>query len=280
MSEHTTKDSEGVSEMETKNKEGHQAVTVVVSGTVIVLVVWAGVGYLASTQPNPGVFGDMFGAANALFSGLAFAGLIYAIWLQRIELKLQREELTATRAELRGQKEQLEAQNRTLRKQSFENTFFQLLRLHNDIVNAVELVKTGEGGRITKGRDCFQVFYGRLIQEYEKEKRGDRNPPMAPTHVLNEVYMRFYVVHEAQLGHYFRSLYNTVKLVHESDVSDKRLYTNLVRAQLSSNELLVLFYNCLSEMGREKFKPLVIEYELLKHLPYGELLDRNHASLY
>lgn len=47
-----------------------------------------------------GVFGDMFGALNTLFSGLAFAGVIYAILLQRQELKLQRDELEATREEL------------------------------------------------------------------------------------------------------------------------------------------------------------------------------------
>lgn len=47
-----------------------------------------------------GTFGDMFGAVNALFSGLAFAGIIYAILLQSKELELQREELKLTREEL------------------------------------------------------------------------------------------------------------------------------------------------------------------------------------
>ena len=47
-----------------------------------------------------GTFGDMFGAVNTLFSGLAFAGVIYAILLQRKELSLQRKELELTRGEL------------------------------------------------------------------------------------------------------------------------------------------------------------------------------------
>ena len=62
-----------------------------------------------------GTYGDMFGAINALFSGLAFAGVIVAIFLQRKELELQREELTATREELaktaRANREQAEIQN-------------------------------------------------------------------------------------------------------------------------------------------------------------------------
>jgi len=47
-----------------------------------------------------GQFGDMFGAVNTLFSGLAFASLIYALTLQRRDLALQRRELEMTRSEL------------------------------------------------------------------------------------------------------------------------------------------------------------------------------------
>ena len=59
-----------------------------------------------SRKPVPeasdrGAFGDFFGAINSLFSGLAFAGIIYTILLQRSELALQREELKETRKELR-----------------------------------------------------------------------------------------------------------------------------------------------------------------------------------
>jgi hypothetical protein len=39
-------------------------------------------------------FGDSFGVLTSLFSGLAFAGMIITILLQKDELKLQREELT------------------------------------------------------------------------------------------------------------------------------------------------------------------------------------------
>ena len=42
---------------------------------------------------RPGVFGDSFGFVNALFSGLALAGVIVAIFLQRKELFEQRNQL-------------------------------------------------------------------------------------------------------------------------------------------------------------------------------------------
>jgi uncharacterized membrane protein YedE/YeeE len=52
-------------------------------------------------MPTRGQFGDAFGGINALFSGLAFLGIIYAIILQREELGLQRKELELTRTELK-----------------------------------------------------------------------------------------------------------------------------------------------------------------------------------
>jgi hypothetical protein len=82
-------------------------------------------------ETDRGTFGDMFGSINALFSGLALAGIILTILLQRKELKLQREELRETRTEF-------ETQNETLKLQRFENTFFSILNLHHQIVSAID----------------------------------------------------------------------------------------------------------------------------------------------
>jgi hypothetical protein len=44
-----------------------------------------------------GIVGDSFGAVNALFSGLALCGLVYAIYLQRQEIQIAREDLDRTK---------------------------------------------------------------------------------------------------------------------------------------------------------------------------------------
>lgn len=77
----------------------------VVAGIFIfVVALWLGSALglraIISDQGARGSFGDSFGAINALFSGLAFAGVALAILLQRNELRLQREELELTRKEL------------------------------------------------------------------------------------------------------------------------------------------------------------------------------------
>ena len=95
--------------------------TIIALGVGIVLT-WAlltlyGVPLIARWVPDlkcSASVADAFGAVNALFSGLALAGIIVTLYMQREELKLQREELQLTRDELaksaEAQKESSESQ--------------------------------------------------------------------------------------------------------------------------------------------------------------------------
>ncbi len=247
-----------------------------------------------------GQFGDSFGVVNALFSGLALAGVIYAIILQKKELALQREELEKTREEIKGQKEQLEAQNQTLQKQNFESSFFQLLGLHNDIVNSMEI---SLGHTVYQGRQCFDYLLGVFRRNYRRAWKGfyaewEENPDEAKELMLkwiNDEYEELFDNYQSQVGYYFRNLYNVVKFVDQEsdfpkDHKAKKPYTNLIRAQLSSDELGLLFYNCLSNRGA-KFKKLVEKYALLEDMDFKKLIqergedytetpDGEHKSLY
>ena len=65
-----------------------------------------------------GAVGDTFGAVNSLFSGLAFAGVIYTILLQRKELMYQREELELNRREVSRSADAQEKSEQALSEQS------------------------------------------------------------------------------------------------------------------------------------------------------------------
>ncbi|ESS68928.1 hypothetical protein MGMO_141c00110 [Methyloglobulus morosus KoM1] len=71
---------------------------------LVIIVLWAldwiFLVYIFPEWQERGQFGDMFGSVNSLFSGLAFGGVIYTIFLQRQELALQRKELELTRDQL------------------------------------------------------------------------------------------------------------------------------------------------------------------------------------
>ncbi len=234
--------------------------------------------------PTRGYFGDMFGSINALFSGLAFGGIIIAILLQKQELEHQREELRLTREEIRGQKEQLQAQNETLRKQNFENTFFQMLGLHHEIVKAIDIqhpgwsgVKGDYSGVSETGRDAFVYLFNELKRKYTESQVSEG------LEKVDREYEAIFANYQTHIGHYFRNLYNIIKFIDRkgpAQSEEKCVYTNLVRAQLSSHELLLLFYNCLSRFGREKFKPLIEKYHLLKNTPLNEILQPEHEAYY
>ncbi len=109
-------------------------VWIMLGGVIFLFLLNMGLTWVDDDPTWRGTFGDQFGAVNALFSGLAFAGLIYTIILQRRDLelqrndlKLQREELALTRKEMEEQTAEFEKQNETLRIQRFENTFFNML---------------------------------------------------------------------------------------------------------------------------------------------------------
>lgn len=50
-------------------------------------------------------------------------------------------------------------------------------------------------------------------------------------------------------------------------------YAALIRAQLSRYELIWLYYNGLSEFGKEKLKPLLERFSMLKNLREELLVD-------
>ena len=111
--------------------------TLLLAGFVVLimwLLSWMFIDLYISDTTSRGTFGDKFGAVNALFSGFAFAGLIVTLLYQKEELKLQREELKETRNELNAQKIEFQEQNKTMKRQRFENTFFNMLSLQQEIV--------------------------------------------------------------------------------------------------------------------------------------------------
>lgn len=223
-------------------------------GAAIVTVVAYGLkfsGPLSSETDTWGQFGDYVGGLlNPTFSFLAFVALLATLILQVRQLALSARE---SRESAKSFNEQISH----LQKQTFEGTFFQTLRLHNDIVNGMEIPSMK-----LKGRACFLS-----IMEDLHHGSGLLRGDIHDIADFEEAYQEFYQEHQATLGHYFRLLYNLIKLVKNSAVPDKRFYTNLIRAQLSSAELELLFYNCLSGLGHEKFKPLVEEFALLKTFP-------------
>ena len=231
-----------------------------------------------------GTFGDMFGAVNALFSGLAFAGLIATLLYQREELKLQRKELNEQKLEFREQ-------NKTLKRQRFENTFFNMLSLQQEIVANISFdevktifdfnAHTQEAQRTSyNGRTLFREMYLNLKVAIDTKHsyQGVKSAIQA-----NNYNVYSYIPATTRFDHYFRHLYHIFKYVDTSDLipDDERYeYACIVRSQLSDYELVMLFYNCLSTNGKDKFKPLIERYSIFNNLRVELLAKNEHKEAY
>lgn len=63
-----------------------------IAGVLFILIVYGGIVSVSyCTMEKRGQFGDMFGGANALFSGLAFAAIFYTLHLQQKEMTTLKE---------------------------------------------------------------------------------------------------------------------------------------------------------------------------------------------
>lgn len=239
-----------------------------------------------------GTVASIWSLAGLFFIYVAFLGQKQQLLNQQLEIMYSQLEVKYTRLELAGQKLEMKEQNETLKLQKFENTFFNLLSLHHQIVDGIDEIEakeTSRGGRdllrerssfaahvdrnenktvehvIIRGRDVFKNSYQYLMNRIERKPE---------TNFLDN-YMVVYSSVQTDFGHYFRNLYRIIKFIDEShfitDMTEnfktQYKYTSMVRAQLSDYELLWLFYNCLSSNGKEKFKPYIEKFALFKNLP-------------
>ncbi len=94
-----------------------------------------------------GQVGDFIGGAlNPLFALFSFILLLMTVKIQnkalknsQEELKLTREELKATRMATRDSATALKEQSNSIKLQNFENTFFSMISLHNEIINGLSI---------------------------------------------------------------------------------------------------------------------------------------------
>lgn len=226
-----------------------------------------------------GQLGDSFGILNSLFSGLGFIALVLTIYLQQ--------------QDFRNSKKEIEKQN-------FENTFFKMLELYNNVAKDLILerpkiytdiffpdgtekfsytnYKIGEkllfrGEKNFKGKEVIiellkiytvykNKFYDEVINKYSKK-----------IDYRITIYEDFHKEFENIIGHYFGTIYQILKFINNSNIENKEDYSNLFRAQFSKSELELLFHHGTSIIARKSFTALLIKYEFFEHLAINNIDD-------
>jgi hypothetical protein len=206
-----------------------------------------------------GLSGD---SVSALFAGLAFAGLLYALGqqnaqlvhqrkqlelqtqelvLQRRELELQREELRETRGEIQRQADALEQQSATLRRQGFEGSFYQLLRFWRD---TAERVQVGEGGAVDRGPAAFARLENQLVNQMPAALRHKGTADVFPK-VMHTTITRAALGPTGDVRSYLGTLEQLLKLV-DREQEDRAFFIDIIRAQMSNDEATVVAFGILA----------------------------------
>lgn len=240
-----------------------------------------------------GLFGDSWGGVNAIVSAFAFAGVIVTLFLQNRDLNLQRKEMAR-------QREEFEKENKTLKYQRFENLFYNMLNLQQEIVAGLRfeytqdetvLVPSGPDNlpipdkrkiiRTVSGRDVFRyAFEEAEIRLSETDRNGNRILVYGYRGFLEQKGLNKYddTWLPSLFDHYFRHLYKIVQLIDNQGFSfdESYRYCSFLRGTLSRYELVWLYYNSLNPVY-VKFKNLIEKYSLLKNLR-GDLLAYSYET--
>jgi len=266
-------------------------------GAILLFIITLGVYFfnfhdgISQDHTEWGTFGDfMGGTLNPIFAIFSLAAILYTIKIQTEELELSRKELEATRDELRksseAQQEQSESfkiQNESIKLQSFENTFFQLLNLwlqtRQHLVIKIGMITGGTSSYVTTEINDLSEHHDYRKLPFKTGEYFSFEAIKMYLQILKNMngfnYEKFNKKYENSTGTYFIQIYQILKFIHNSSIVNKQFYANLLRAQLTKEELEFLFYHCLGSIGERKFKPLVEEFEFFEHLVLNSTLEKH-----
>lgn len=219
-----------------------------------------------------GTFGDSWGALTSIFSALGFCGVLWTLKTQNDAIRKVEEE--------NSRKEKNEA------KRDFENSFFNMLNLLQIIINDMKVVNKSTKDVNAEGRAVFLYFFKKFRGEmlrggnYRVSSIYNQQELTDVANKIGQQYSEHFENRSQNLSHYYRFLFNTYKFIDDAEIDSnaKKKYANILRAQISNYELVMLFYNCLSEDGGS-FKYYFEKYEVLDNLPIFKLVYRNHVFL-
>lgn len=245
----------------------------------------------SSTISDYGLMGDSYGIFNALFSGLAFFGVLVTIIVQ----------------------------SRDNRKRTIVEQYFKMLDEQQKVVDEINVpqarrAKKDEEIVIAKGRKAFVEFKIQLkylVIEIRKVA-SDGGFELSDIDVADIAYAVFYYGSDTSwktfmieylkdyrdaerlvdaivsklksnkryildrpnhnyLSVYFRNMYNAIKLIDNSTLfneEEKINYVKVLRSQLSNSELYILFFNLISRFGKKWIDDnYVVKYQLIQNLP-------------
>ena len=186
-------------------------------GLLIISVVFPfGINCYFSDWTKSGTFGDTFGALNALFSGLALAGVIVTIIMQKSELGNQRDELELQRKEMQ------ETRKEFLINRTTNIVYNQLDRFEKHLSELVII----SDGREYRGNDAISFLDDikeTVAKPLDKPEDEYRNEMKAAFIKL----VRMYSPNKSEFEKFAQNVYNSVealkRIIYKSNLDIEEL---------------------------------------------------------
>ena len=190
----------------------------------------------------------------------------------------------------------------------FETTYFNLLSMLGDVRDNVNknIVRGLSKHNVSTISDYCELMrnYYKTYPEQEHKNRfntimDNLSGESAYTEknmaegCISDFFDSFVREYNFSVGYFFRYIYNVINFVvtersgaqGKSGYNDVQRYLNILQAQLSNEELALIFYDALStfgenKQGKKQFYILLDEYQFLENIDERFLLHRNHHIFY
>ena len=174
------------------------------------------------------------------------------------------------------------------RLQAAENTIIKQLEFHNNMLNgiSIDIRLAGRGYGIpdapntANGQAAFEIFYDILKERYKTmpgNSYKNAEDMDAEERRIKDSFTQLYNEVGSQFGNYFKNLYLLVTYINDKKIEgfEREYYIDLIKAQLSKYEILLLAYDCIWIQDKPKgrnFIEFAKEYNLLSSLETVELI--------
>lgn len=239
-------------------------------------IVWASYGSFLS-----GTVGTVF----------VFASFVILVWT----LHVQRQELRETRKVNEDAARALEEQAKLIDRQNFEMTFFNLLKVHNEMVDSLVLQPSNHDS--LRGRAVLYSVHGSLISSYRKKVKGNpyegrkleeleeyERQRWIELHciAMGEAYSKWYDNKVGIVGHYFLSVISLLKYIDGEGVDGSSKYADILKSHFNTKELALLLYHGIHMRDKDDDSFILMSNRLglFEAIDKSELMDEGDVRSY
>lgn len=203
----------------------------------------------------------------------------------------------------REQRKQFDETRKDSRREQFETTFFNMLAMLYEVRRNINTeISNATDGKEKGLKDVFLGFRNyynghtsssgcKEVDRYLSKKSLNTVEFEKAEQYMGKIYEDYMADKTYDVGYYFRFVFNLINFVidnwEEQVDSDTEIprYLSMIQAQMSNDELGLIFYDAVSSHGLDKnyeqrFKENIDRYGFLENISDRTLMNRSHHHIY